>query len=132
PTPPLPVTATTRLGCAPFGSWSGRRPRLSPRDAMLSSRESAFRSPRWNRSNRESLTNSSTLVRSIAQEGDDLRHGRAGAEKVSDAHLLQLDDIFFGDDAADQNTHIIELGFLHQLQYSRHQSHVSAAQKAQT
>src|SRR5438132_3357569 len=124
PTPPLPVIAITKLCCLGFGIWFSSASGVSPRDTMLSSRDSACRSPCRNWSSRESSTNGSALFRLVAQERHDLRHGRAGAENVRNPHLFELGNVFFRDDAADQNAHMIELGFAHQLQDTRHEAHV--------
>ncbi len=55
----------------------------------------------------------------------------AGTEDAGDAHLEQLRDVGFGNDAADQDADVVEAGLAQQLEDARHQRHVGAGEEAQ-
>src|SRR5437016_4588140 len=87
--------------------------RCSPRAANVSKRARARRSPRRNRSSRES---SMGRPAPLAQAGDDLGQRGPGAENAGNAHLLQLGNVALRNDAADQYLDVVEPRVAQELQ----------------
>src|SRR5262249_47639864 len=108
PTPPLPVMASTRAGfeAGPSGI-------ATPRAAKVMSRARLRRSFRF-----RPASNSSSMGRpaGLLQEFDYLRQRCTRTEHSGHAHFEQLRNVFFRDNAADENANISKIGFTQQLQ----------------
>src|SRR5260370_250565 len=66
------------------------------------------------------------------QKIDDFRQRRARSEDARHAHFQELGRIALRDDAADQDTDVLEVRFAEKRQHARNQGQVSAAENAQT
>src|SRR6187401_2703029 len=68
----------------------------------------------------------------LIDEIDNLLHRAPRQENAGDAHFLELRDIDVGNDAADQDTHVLEAALLEQFHQSRADVHVGAAEDRQS
>src|SRR5262249_7692988 len=103
PTPPLPVTATTRAGLAGGPTPARISSTCRPADSRLSSRARARRSRRRKRSKRGS---SMAGGAPLAEEVHDLGDGGARPEDAGHAHLPEFRDVALWHDAADQDADV--------------------------
>src|SRR6267143_4497172 len=65
------------------------------------------------------------------EESDDVAERRPGAKDHPNPGLLELRDVFFGDDAPARDDDVARLSFLEQLHDGGEESHVCAAQTRQ-
>src|SRR5262245_38013006 len=118
PTPPAPVSATTRAGllagpsCARVSSPA--RPHAAKVNTRLSARRSCCRK-------RSSSSSGMGLLASLTQEVNDFREGRSRTKDAGHAHLEQLGDVALGNDAADQDADVLEFRLAQELEQARHE-----------
>src|SRR5262249_45083523 len=128
PTPPGPVTATTRGGSRGAGSPASPASTCPPRATRLTRLASARPSPARNRSRSGA---SMPVPAGLPKEGDDLVQGRPRAEDAGDAHLQEARHVVLGDDAAHQHADVPQPGLAQEFQDARHQGHVGAGEQAE-